>query len=352
MKVFLFTFIRWYNDTFRPRILSNLPPTAVSVLRKTKFILRESTLFVIRRSLPTSIKEAIKEKIAYFKRDRRIRLCERAMMNGFSDFASKELEDIMPSLNGANKTVGSFLLSEYYYTRGNSQKSKSLLEDIRANDADLIKNYKLSLRYVNLLQKHKLIDQSRTALNKLRNFYFSSLELTLLNSNLLSLQMNRDKSHSLDALNKILAKKKLAKILLKNAIHPTSLDNICCAPATKVNNHHKVSVLMPAFNCAKTIGYAIESVLDQTWQNLELIIVDDASRDNTVEIVEEFAKKDARVKLYKNSKNIGAYGCRNFALEKSTGDLITVHDSDDWSHSQKIEIQINHFLKKISLYPI
>ncbi len=113
------------------------------------------------------------------------------------------------------------------------------------------------------------------------------------------------------------------------------------APKVK-NPTKKISVLMPAYNCEDTIGFAIESVLRQSWSNLELLIVDDFSSDNTRGIISSYAAKDPRIRTLHNSKNQGAYRSRNTALDIAQGDFVTVHDTDDWSHPQKFELQMRH----------
>ena len=102
---------------------------------------------------------------------------------------------------------------------------------------------------------------------------------------------------------------------------------------------------MPACNAETTIGTAIESNINQSWTNLELIVVDDCSSDGTWSAVESFAERDARVKPTKHSANRGAYAARNTALNMASGELITVSDADDWSHPQRLAIQARHLLE-------
>lgn len=100
-----------------------------------------------------------------------------------------------------------------------------------------------------------------------------------------------------------------------------------------------VSILMPAYNVEKYIYSAINSILNQTYNNFELLIIDDASIDNTVQIVESFS--DYRIKLVKNAKNIGVTANRNLLLELATGDYIAFFDSDDISCNDRIEKQVD-----------
>ena len=101
-----------------------------------------------------------------------------------------------------------------------------------------------------------------------------------------------------------------------------------------------VSVLMPAHDSEMLIGTALRGLIEQTWWNLEIVVVDDCSRDGTANVVAEFASEDDRIKLIKHEVNTGAYGARRTALVHAKGTLITVHDADDWSHPEKIERQV------------
>lgn len=109
-----------------------------------------------------------------------------------------------------------------------------------------------------------------------------------------------------------------------------------------------VSVITAAYNCSSTIGETIESVLVQTWVNWEMIIVDDCSTDNTVEVVNEYIKKDSRIKLIQLEKNSGAAVARNRAIKASVGKYIALLDSDDLWKPNKLERQID-FMKSRDL---
>lgn len=112
----------------------------------------------------------------------------------------------------------------------------------------------------------------------------------------------------------------------------------------ETNRQPVVSVLMAAHNAEATIGHAIRSVLEQTWQALELIVVDDGSDDDTVECAERAAAGDPRFRVLRSDQKSGPYAARNRALASATGHFITLHDADDWSHPQKIELQVRELL--------
>ena len=101
-----------------------------------------------------------------------------------------------------------------------------------------------------------------------------------------------------------------------------------------------VSIVMPTYNCEKFIGNTIESVINQTYKNWELIIVDDCSTDNTKQLVDCYKEKDNRIKYYKFSENQGAAMCRTKSMEIAKGNYIAFLDSDDLWKSNKLEKQI------------
>jgi len=107
-----------------------------------------------------------------------------------------------------------------------------------------------------------------------------------------------------------------------------------------------VSVLMSVRNSANTVCRAAQSILDQTWKNIELIITDDASTDETIARVMELKEKDSRVVLRRNERNLGPYISRNGALLGSGGEFITCHDADDIAHPNRIAMQMEAFLAK------
>lgn len=104
-----------------------------------------------------------------------------------------------------------------------------------------------------------------------------------------------------------------------------------------------VSIIMPSYNTGRYIAETINSVLQQTWKNWELLIVDDCSTDETVQIVESY--NDSRIHLFVNEQNSGAAMSRNRALREAKGKWIAFLDSDDLWMPEKLECQIE-FMKK------
>lgn len=108
-----------------------------------------------------------------------------------------------------------------------------------------------------------------------------------------------------------------------------------------------VSIIMPSYNTGRFIADSINSVLNQTYQNWELIIIDDCSTDDSVEIIKSY--KDSRIRLLKNKKNSGAAISRNYGLREAKGRYISFLDSDDVWATTKLYKQVN-FLKNNNYY--
>src|SRR5580692_5694215 len=98
-----------------------------------------------------------------------------------------------------------------------------------------------------------------------------------------------------------------------------------------------VSILIPAYNAEKWLGYTLKSAVAQTWQRKEIIVVDDGSTDGTAELAKRFASKDVKVV---STPNQGLSGAVNHAIQLSQGDYIQELDSDDLLSPDKIETQL------------
>jgi len=102
----------------------------------------------------------------------------------------------------------------------------------------------------------------------------------------------------------------------------------------------QISVIVPVYNCADTLARAIESAQRQTLSDIEIIIVDDCSTDNSYEIAEGLAQKDPRIKAVRLPTNGGASVARNTALDLATSEWIAVLDSDDWYEPVRLETML------------
>jgi glycosyltransferase involved in cell wall biosynthesis len=105
----------------------------------------------------------------------------------------------------------------------------------------------------------------------------------------------------------------------------------------------KISILMPCYNVEKYVAEAVKSMLNQTYGDFELIVLDDCSTDSTAEIVKNFA--DERIVYHCNEQNLGLVGNLNAGLQLAKGELIARMDGDDISLPQRLEIQVNFLTK-------
>lgn len=106
-----------------------------------------------------------------------------------------------------------------------------------------------------------------------------------------------------------------------------------------------VSIITPLYNCSTFLESTIRSIIAQSYIDWELVLVDDCSQDNSLDIANDYVAQDSRIKLIKLTKNSGAAVARNIAIEEASGRFIAFLDSDDLWHPQKLEKQINFMLE-------
>ena len=110
----------------------------------------------------------------------------------------------------------------------------------------------------------------------------------------------------------------------------------------------KVSVIVPVYNTSLYLEECINSIINQTYKNLEIIVVNDCSTDNSLEIISKF--KDKRIKIINLKKNSGVAIARNKGIEKAIGDYICFMDSDDYWNLDKVEKQVKFIKNKTFIY--
>src|SRR5690606_1544911 len=108
-----------------------------------------------------------------------------------------------------------------------------------------------------------------------------------------------------------------------------------------------VSIVIPTYNRAHFVGETLNSVLAQTHQNWECIIVDDGSTDNTEDVIKKFLEKDKRFQFYKrpDDRVKGPNACRNYGFEKTKGDYINFFDDDDLMVTNRVELQLKNLIE-------
>ena len=111
------------------------------------------------------------------------------------------------------------------------------------------------------------------------------------------------------------------------------------------NRKPLVSVIMPVYNAGEFLRQTLNSVFDQTYQNIEVIAIDDGSTDNSLKILKEYAKRDSRLKVLGNVKNLGVGQSANKALKKAKGNYIARLDADDLIPLDRIEKQVKFLME-------
>lgn len=148
----------------------------------------------------------------------------------------------------------------------------------------------------------------------------------------------RDPQQKLAIINEIFKDTPLSGVSIRTENNATTLYDQLDTVSTMdpVKNGPLVSIIVPAYNASSVIGGTLRSLLDQSWRNIEVIVIDDCSTDDTVQVVKKYTAADKRVCLYKNDQNSGAYFSRNHGLRVAKGKYVTICDADDWSHPDKI----------------
>ena len=143
------------------------------------------------------------------------------------------------------------------------------------------------------------------------------------------------------AVNHVLSRERLSPIRLKDEGKPFTCSNIEGKVSNDaIGNGPLVTVLMAAFNAEDTIGYALESLRLQTYKNIEVLIANDASSDNTCAIARTFAARDDRFRIVELANNVGPFVAKNTALLTARGEYVINQDADDWAHPEKIAKEV------------
>lgn len=111
----------------------------------------------------------------------------------------------------------------------------------------------------------------------------------------------------------------------------------------------KISIIIPTYNRAATIGKTIDTFIAQTYKDWEMIVVDDRSKDNTKEVIEEYNKRDARIRYMLNERKKGAQGARNTGILHAQADWLVLFDSDDYVYPNFLERMVPYCVDGIDV---
>lgn len=126
--------------------------------------------------------------------------------------------------------------------------------------------------------------------------------------------------------------------------HVVPFDRVFVPPVQSLSGGPLVSVIITTFRPTERLFHAVRSALAQSWANLEIILVDDASGPAYAETLHTVSRLDKRIRLIVQDQNTGTYGARNTALQHVSGEFVTGQDDDDWSHPRRIERQLHPLL--------
>ena len=108
----------------------------------------------------------------------------------------------------------------------------------------------------------------------------------------------------------------------------------------------KVSVIIPVYNVEQYLSRSLDSIISQTYKNLEIICINDCSTDGSAEVLEQYRELDERIMVYNNTEKQTASYSRNLGIEKSTGKYIMFVDGDDYIASNYVESMVKHISSK------
>jgi hypothetical protein len=271
---------------------------------------------------------------------------QQQLFGGYPDLAERALENLnTPQTPVRERSRACWALARWNAYQGRSERALEYLSVLRTLSPRHTNSPKPGLLEADLLRKAGKVKEALLRLNELRDEWGDRPDLILGMANVASAAAppHLAEGTRLTWLNRLFETSGLAMLEKTDSASPLSLSNLG-APSARAainDNQAKLSVLVPAHNCSETLPVALSCILNQTWRNLEVIVVDDGSADDTFDVIEEFRRQDSRVVGVRHTSNLGAYCARNTALDQATGDLVTVHDADDWSHPQKFEAQIN-----------
>ncbi|EKO3873606.1 glycosyltransferase family 2 protein [Vibrio metschnikovii] len=265
-------------------------------------------------------------------------------------FQNKPIEDLVFLSNSACDYFKFYALRELalYYLRSGDESNHIKAFDIFTDCLEVSTSLKLTDNEINQLNFTYLMSAYLSNKKDEAIKYYNHLELSgkLTSDIILISSMFFDNIElKIDAINRCLSQHFIPPIYLYDQDdQPYNLLTSSCSGEKVFDANNKVSILIATYNAEDTLPVTIRCLQEQTWQNIEIIILDDLSSDNTEAIVKKHIEKDDRIKYFKMSKNAGAYVARNYGLDVATGNYVTIHDADDWSHPIKIEKQVRYLI--------
>ncbi|MGA0594952.1 glycosyltransferase [Enterovirga sp. CN4-39] len=272
---------------------------------------------------------------------------EKKLWGGFSRSAIRDLEKLSRSreVGKEDQAAASWALARWHAYERRFDRALDALVLARTANASRANRITLIYLEAECLLGLGQVDEARILIqNALDSQGDNSSELLLALANTYAADGGDPSQHlQLSCINRVFSAHNFSEIRKAEEGLPLSIGNIAGSENLSYRDDGpKVSVIMPVYNASETVETALNSVLHQSWRNLEVIVVDDNSNDDTHHVLETIASRDERVIVLRHAHNQGAYPARNTALRAVSGDFITVHDGDDWSHPQKIETEVTY----------
>lgn len=307
-------------------------------------------LSLYRRILPPDFRVLIPETLRRVAKrslgikDPIVRIYElRLRLNelGFVDRALDDLTRLSESSDPIERQLAIWELAVWYANQRSVEASAMALSLLDLGIDDIIEGDQRRWEAVLRAECHATLGDLTAAQAILTSALLIErhADLHLAEANLQSDPLDR-----LDKVNNALGVYDLPQLLLRPNDGSDLYDRLGVARTLQAAGGPKITVIVPAFNAADHIATAIEALIAQTWENLEILVVDDVSTDETADVVCAFSKRDPRVRLIRAEENRGSYVARNIALFEASGEFVTTHDADDWSHPNKLETQARHLM--------
>lgn len=327
-------------------------------LKKTLAASLEGGLRRIYDRLPAAAKAAAPRAARDFVRDRFTSRTLAAeydgkLWGGFSTQALADLERLKADAGRSSheRTEACYSLARWHAVEGDFPAALKEMRDRLALDPRLWRNGRHYMLEALFLCRTGQAEEARALIEKAATGGPFDISLQLMKANCRNPAVSGSEDGQAEAaalacINAIYRNYRLPEIAKRDADAPLSLDNIRAEGVhTHLDADNRVTVIVPAYNCADTVLTALASLAEQSWRNLEILVVDDCSTDDTAATVAGFCAGDARFRLIRQARNGGTYACRNRALQEATGRFVTVHDADDWAHPSRIEMQARALLK-------
>ena len=280
---------------------------------------------------------------------RQAKFLDERLWGGFSAAAARALNSLRL---GRSEPIGervgaAWALARWHARRGDPKFALQMFRFMhQIAGSPIVTDFVALLESECLIDIGEMLEARRVLERSLRASSDFRADLWIASANTFAFDGSADATR-LEWISRLLVDSGFAPLAKARAGEPLTIDNLAAPAATRLSDRRypKVSVIVPVYNSADTITTALTSIANQTWPHVEVIVVDDCSNDGTWETVKGFAQGHSNIVTLRQESNQGAFRARNRGLWASTGDLITAHDADDWSHPQKIEFQALAFAR-------